>query len=388
MVKNKKLLIILSQTESFGGVEKYVRELIKAVKPNFEITLCSAKGKIINKNIFCGLGDIKICFFNVIKVPILLDRVPLTKSGIKLIFNLDKYDCIYLPYFSTLTIIIFLFILKIKKSSTKIIFGIHDPLFFNEYFLRKAPHSGNNIIRKFLLKIYLLISKFIISKIGIIHVLNKDDFKTLKKIKYKGKVYLIPNFLYYNKSDIKIYNNKSKFIVLFGGRLVVYHKGIDLLSDVIKRVLDKNNNIEFHIFGSGADGQKIIENLTKEFHKNVKYLGFISNKNVEREYENSSLYIMTSRIEAFPLVALEAQAHGLPVIAFDIKGPRDIIINFSGSLIKPFDTNQFANEILKYYNQWKNDKLGTKYKMEIVKYIFDKYSDKIIVPKVEKMLTD
>ena len=387
MVKNKKLLIILSQSKTFGGVEKYIRELIKVIKPNFEITLCSVKEKVINKNIFWGLEDIKICFFDVIKVPILLDRIPLTKSGIKLIFNLDKYDCIYLPYFSTLTMLMLIFTLKIKKSSTKIIFGIHDPLFFNEYFLRKIPHLKSSIIRRVLLKIYLPISRFVISKIDTIHVLNKEDEQNLEIEGYKGKIYFIPNFLYYNKSNIKVHSNKNKFIVLFGGRLAVYHKGIDLLVDIIKKVLDKNKNLEFHIFGSGEDGQELVEDLAKRYPENVKYLGFVPNKNLEKEYKNSSLYIMTSRIEAFPLVILEAQAHGLPVIAFDIKGPRDIIRNFSGSIIKPFDTSAFSDEILRYYNLWKKGKLNVRYKKSIIDYIFSKYSDKVVIPKIEKMLT-
>ena len=95
---------------------------------------------------------------------------------------------------------------------------------------------------------------------------------------------------------------------------------------------------------------------------------------------------MTSRIEAFPLVTLEAQAHGLPVIAFDIKGPRDIITNFSGSKIKPFDTDAFANEILRYYNLWKDGKLNAKYRNKIIDYTFSKYSEEVIIPKIEKML--
>ena len=386
MLEKKKLLIILNQSEIFGGVEKYMRELIKAIKANFEITLYSTKEKTINESIFFDLDNIKVCFYDAIRIPILLDRIPLTRSGIKLVFNLDNYDCIYIPYFSTFTMLMFLFILKVKRSRTKIIFGIHDPLFFNEYFIRKTPHLESSIIRRIFFKIYLPFSKFVISKINIIHVLNKEDYSMLKKNGYRGKIYLIPNFLYYNKSDIKVYENKTKFIILFGGRLVIYHKGIDLLVDIISKVLDKNKEVEFRIFGSGEDGQKLVENLAKKYPKNVRYLSFIPNKNLEKEYETASLYIMPSRIEAFPLVTLEAQAHGLPVIAFDIKGPRDIINNYSGSIIKKFDTKSFSNEILKYYNLWKKGRLDVKYKKRIIGYIFSKYSDKIIIPKLQKML--
>lgn len=97
---------------------------------------------------------------------------------------------------------------------------------------------------------------------------------------------------------------------------------------------------------------------------------------------------MTSRIEAFPSVILEAQAHGLPVVAFGINGPKDAITNFSGSIIEPFDVDAFANAILRYYNLWKDGKLGIKYKKRVIDYIFSKYSDKIIIPKIQKMFID
>jgi len=62
---------------------------------------------------------------------------------------------------------------------------------------------------------------------------------------------------------------------------------------------------------------------------------------------------MTSRIEAFSLVTLEAQAYGLPVIAFDIKGPHDIIKNdFQCKLIEPFKIEDFVEAILYYYKLW------------------------------------
>ena len=153
-------------------------------------------------------------------------------------------------------------------------------------------------------------------------------------------------------------------------------------------MIDKNKSIEFRIFGSGEDGQKLIESLSKGYNKNVKYLGFISSSDLEREYKNSSLYIMTSRIEAFPAVILEAQAHGLPVVAFGIKGPKDAITNFSGSIIKPFDVNAFTNEILRYYNLWKDGNLDIKYKKRIIDYTFSKYSDRIIIPKIQKMFIE
>ena len=371
-----------SNIKAYGGGEKYLIELVKRLK-DFDITVYSSANRNIvrvNDEKIKKMLKAKLIYYNAITIPISKESSPLTLSGLSMLKQLCKYDAIYITNPSAPTIFMILLYVKLRKLKTKIVFGVHDP-----GFLRTVPQE-NTFIKRLLLKFYAPIYKAILFKVPNIHVLNNEDKKKLEIEGYKGKIYLIPNFLYYNKSEIKIYSNKNKFIILFGGRLAIYHKGIDLLVDIIKKVLDKNKNIEFHIFGSGEYGQELIKDLAKRYHENAKYLGFISNKNVENEYEKSSLYIMTSRIEAFPAVILEAQAHGLPIIAFDIKGPRDIISDFSGSIIKPFDTDAFANEILRYYNLWKEGELNAKYKKSIIGYIFSKYSDKVIIPKIEKML--
>lgn len=43
-------------------------------------------------------------------------------------------------------------------------------------------------------------------------------------------------------------------------------------------------------------------------------------------YKSASIYAMTSRYEGLPMVLLEAQSYGLPIVSFDCKcGPKDII---------------------------------------------------------------
>ncbi len=378
----KRLAILTGfEIRSYGGGEKYIIEVIKRLK-DFDTTVYSFVDKSeirINDKEIKKMLKAKLIYFNTVTIPILNERLPFTLSGLSMLSQLCKYDTIYTIDSSSPTIFMILLYIKLKKLKTKIIFGVHDP-----GFLRITPHE-NTFFKRLLLKYYTPIYKAIFFKVPNIHVLNNSDQKMLENYGYKGNIYKIPNFLYYKKSNIKIRDNKNEFIVLFGGRLATYHKGIDFLIEIINKVLYKNKNIKFNIFGSGKDGQELVENLAKEYPENVKYLGFISNKNVEREYENSSLYIMTSRIEAFSLVTLEAQAHGLPVIAFDIKGPRDIITKFSGSKIKPFDTDAFANEILRYYNLWKEGKLNAKYRNKIIDHIFSRYSDKSIIPQIQKM---
>ena len=79
------------------------------------------------------------------------------------------------------------------------------------------------------------------------------------------------------------------------------------------------------VYGSGEDevslteySESLIKNGSLVFHKPVT--------DVYREMQKSSIYVMSSRYEGFPMVLLEASSVGLPCISFDIDcGPSDII---------------------------------------------------------------
>ena len=108
-----------------------------------------------------------------------------------------------------------------------------------------------------------------------------------------------------------------------------------------------------------------------------------------KEYNDASIFLLPSRFEAFPLSVIEAQSCGLPTIAFDIAGPRDIIKNTKySSLIKPFDTDTFTVEISKYYKLWKQNKIGyNNIKTDITRDTLSRFSEKIIIPKLSYMFS-
>jgi glycosyltransferase involved in cell wall biosynthesis len=65
------------------------------------------------------------------------------------------------------------------------------------------------------------------------------------------------------------------------------------------------------------------------------------------EYLNASVYLMTSRSEALPMVLLEAKACGLPIVSFNCKtGPAEIIKDGKdGYLIECYDINRMAEKL-------------------------------------------
>ncbi len=351
----KKVAIITSGSlKQFGGAERHIISLTENLKGyyitvfyNFEKSY-STRSNLVSRPI---LKKAEIFNYNVYKIPLSEDRIPLTISGIKMLLRLRNYDVIYNVDAST-TINLFLIIAS-KLFRNKYIFVTEDPAF-----LRDAPIRKGYVVR-LLFKLYKNFRNFTFKHIPIIQVLDQDDKKILERIGYKNKIYTIPNFTTVdmrNLNKIEGAKKKKKFVVLFVGRLIKFHKGIDFLEQIIPASLKKTDNLMFHIVGRGElESEKIIKRLSRRYPDNVKWLKFVSDKKLNREYLYSDLLIQTSRFEGVSLVSIEAVSHGLPIIGFDVKGVRGVVKKLnSGRLITPFMIEDFVKAILNYnsfYNE-------------------------------------
>jgi glycosyltransferase involved in cell wall biosynthesis len=70
-------------------------------------------------------------------------------------------------------------------------------------------------------------------------------------------------------------------------------------------------------------------------------------KNIEEKYQESQLFLFTSKAEGFGMVLVEAQSNALPVVSYNCySGPSDIIIeNKGGYLIDMNDKTTFINRV-------------------------------------------
>ena len=176
--------------------------------------------------------------------------------------------------------------------------------------------------------------------------------KVLEK-KYKEKigdrVKYIPLTLnnYPCKSNVSKLNNNNIVAV---GRLEAV-KAFDDLIDVMSIVVKENRNVRLNICGNGSQMDNLKKKI-KDLHleKFVSLLGFKHPKDLEKIYQKSSLYVLTSYEESFGLVVVEAMSFGIPCIMFDsAKGPLECVNNKNGFIINNRNKEKMAEQILNYF---------------------------------------
>lgn len=141
--------------------------------------------------------------------------------------------------------------------------------------------------------------------------------------------------------------------VIFAGRLIK-EKNIDLLVRSIKLITATNSLIKCVIIGDGPERsslEELVKNL--ELQNNVTFLGFLDNYDDVLSYiKSSKFFVLPSTREGFGIVALEANACGVPVVTVDSEknAASDLIRNSVNGFICNFSETDIASTIVSNFN--------------------------------------
>ncbi len=114
-------------------------------------------------------------------------------------------------------------------------------------------------------------------------------------------------------------------------------KRIDLFLHAFERIRAVANDTVALVVGSGPEAERLVGFAQAlGIADDVRFTGFVPDEELPNYYALASLYLHTCKRESFGLSVLEACAAGLPVVAVDEGGPREIIANGeSGLLVEP-----------------------------------------------------
>jgi len=111
-------------------------------------------------------------------------------------------------------------------------------------------------------------------------------------------------------------------------------KGVDLIPAIAEIIFAKHTDWRWKIIGEGEEASTLQEAIKKKnLEANVSVYP-PSQHDLGETYLSSSVYVMTSRFECFPMVLLEAMSYGVPAVSFDCPtGPADIIRNGTDGIL-------------------------------------------------------
>jgi glycosyltransferase involved in cell wall biosynthesis len=152
-----------------------------------------------------------------------------------------------------------------------------------------------------------------------------------------------------NAVDANVYRpiapgEKTRDLIVYVGRLKKYKK-IDLLIRAMRRVAEKRPGARLVIVGEG-DRRPALERLAHELRLNgrIQFAGFVSAEEKVRLLQHAALSANPSPKEGWGVTVIEANACGTPVIAANVPGLRDAVVDRETGRLIPYGSEERLGE--------------------------------------------
>jgi len=135
--------------------------------------------------------------------------------------------------------------------------------------------------------------------------------------------------------------------VLFVACRLSAEKGLADLPEILAQARQALPDLRLVIAGSGPAEEEL-----KKLLPDTHFMGWVDKSTLASLYAGLDLFIFPSRFDTFGNVLLEAFAHGMPAIAYNCKGPRDIIEHEKSGYLAA-DSADMAGKIIGHFS-WPN----------------------------------
>jgi glycosyltransferase involved in cell wall biosynthesis len=153
----------------------------------------------------------------------------------------------------------------------------------------------------------------------------------------------IPNTFHPN-FDCADRGDEERKGLLFVGRLVS-RKGVDTLIEAMYHLRNRETDKTLTIYGDGPERAALLRKAQRlGVDELISFEGWASSEMLVRQYRQSKVTVIPSRMEPFGIVALEAIASGCPVVASNAGGLPEAV-GECGVLVEPDRSEELAEAI-------------------------------------------
>jgi len=225
-----------------------------------------------------------------------------------------------------------------------------------------------NVLKKFTYITLDRLSEKFVDEFIVVSKTTKEQLIEKHKIPL-SKVIVIPNgleldeYIYKPEWSEKIrreFNIKPGAVIIGTSCRLVWQKGLEYLIDsaniLIKEFTDSDVPLVFLIGGEGPK-RKVLELRVQKYglEDRIIFTGF--RKDVKEILSALDIFVMPSILEGQPIILIEVMAMGKPIVATDLDGIKEAVINGeTGLLVPPKNPKLLADairQLIKDRNKWK-----------------------------------
>jgi glycosyltransferase involved in cell wall biosynthesis len=192
----------------------------------------------------------------------------------------------------------------------------------------------------------------------------------------------------YNSYDenIVVPINKKNFDYRTIGYVGRFHKvkRLDTFFQLHQRI-QTDIPVKMLLVGEGEEMGNVKSNIQANNLEDIFVLpGY--QKETDSFYQQMSIFVLPSRIEALSIALIESQAYGIPGIAFDVGGNDEIIIDgVTGFIVEDGRTDIMADKIKTLLT---NIDLWKKMSKQAQKLASEKFSGRMRINTIQKLYTE
>lgn len=207
---------------------------------------------------------------------------------------------------------------------------------------------------------------------------------TQRDANYLGEKYPQKEVIY-NPLTFPILNQEMERekTILCAGRFDFWKvKGFDMLARIWGQIAINYPDWKLQIAGSGNESDtKLVKSLFEEECPagSYEFLGQVSD--MKTLYSRTAIYTLTSRVEGFPMVLMEAMSQGCACVAFSIEGAIEEMMSneISGSIVEDGNILEFQNRLKELLDDDnKRRKYSINARKEVNRFTLDVFIDRWI----------